>query len=141
MREVTRIGEEVVRGGGAERKKTTELRGETRSLGGVVRLGAPRLAMTALPVPLMGVRLHKPPEYQQYNGQGGKAGYSVNPEGQGFGAEGPGFLSGFSGRSDSGGIAAGRAAVFEEGLFAGEVAFRATYRRECPAAAGTVFRV
>jgi hypothetical protein len=37
MHEVTRTGEGVVRGEGAERKKTTELHGETQSLGGVMR--------------------------------------------------------------------------------------------------------
>jgi hypothetical protein len=37
MREATRIGGGAVQGGGAERNKITELRGETRSLGGVAR--------------------------------------------------------------------------------------------------------
>jgi hypothetical protein len=84
-----------------------------------------------------GLRLHKLPEYQQYNGQGGKAGYGVNPKWQDFGAGEPGFLPGFRGGS----ITTGRATVFEEGIFAGEVAFRTAYRRECPAATGAVFRV
>jgi hypothetical protein len=84
------------------------------------------------------LRLHKPPEYQQYNCQGGKAGYGVNPEGQGFGT---GFLRGFRGGSGGGSVAAGRATVLEEGFFAGEVAFWATDRLKHPAAARAVFRV
>jgi hypothetical protein len=87
--------------------------------------------------------LPKPPKHQGYYRQGGKAGHYVDPEGQGFGAGVRGFFPGLcgfrGGRGLAGGVAAGRAAIFEKGFLAGKIAVGAADRLKGPAAAGAVF--